>query len=653
MITNFVNISDYCVIEYRLTPLGEYSPELITSTFYKLINDHTSSRQIYNTDGYQSITRNTRDLSVVSVGGSKAIYLDPNLSPIYTSFDPLLTQTSIDSEYSSNLVFDTVRVHFASGFNFKEVENVVFGVKQTLNDLSQLQLASILLDAQTAQEIFTYNPQPLFLGNSIYDKYVELKVPSMPWMNYDFTELGTASFEYQITDGIGFIKNAPITVFFAEAVYEEYNAPNNITYDRYQINNYVEAPIYQNNKFDGLGCHIIEAEDGDYIEFFATWQNTFPDFLISSLNDSGSDQDWIITHQLQVYEHIGGSIVPAGNLIVYQENNFDLPLSYRPIIRNAGFAVAMSIDYTIRLLNRKTGEQVIRTGSLSVLNPNKYGRSLTKLSLPDGPQSMRVYNKIIQKNFETENIFAPPSSQVPAAAGSTANSTVEVVERFIPQLVPIKQENIRLSQRNALNTQGNEEDLVVYGQGRLTVPIDPTDNIIKFTVYQTDPLDKTKQSRLDLNNNSEFKLVFGKTTDFVFATVTDSALTVPSQGELSFRIPKESAKALLETEDNQFYIAIVSKVDGTESLLYTGKWTASTNYSDLISAAEDAETALLNEATISELQKQISELTAANEALQDQISAGAVAPSIPTTTPNINTAAAAGVNPSQTSGITP
>ena len=63
MITNFVNISDYCVIEYRLTPLGEYSPELITSTFYKLINDHTSSRQIYNTDG------NLDDLVRATVAG--------------------------------------------------------------------------------------------------------------------------------------------------------------------------------------------------------------------------------------------------------------------------------------------------------------------------------------------------------------------------------------------------------------------------------------------------------------------------------------------------------------------------------------------------------------------------------------------------------
>lgn len=649
MITSFVNISDYCIAEYRLTPLGEYSPELISSTFYRLVNGHTSSRQIYNTDGYQSITKNSRDLTVVSVGGSKAIYLDPNLSPIYTSFDPLLTQTEIDSDFSSNLVFDTVRFHFASGFNFQEIKNVIFGVKQTLNDLSQLQLSNIVLDAQTAQEIFVFNPQPLFIANTIYDKYVEIKIPSMPWMNYDFTELGTSSFEHQITDGIGFIKNSPITVYFAEAAYEEYNAPNNITYDRYQISNYVEAPIYQTNKFDGLGCHIIEATDGDYIEFFATWQNAFPDALISTLNDSGVDQDWIISHQLQVYEQVGGSTIPAGNLIVYQEDNFDLPLSYRPIIRNAGFAVAMSIDYTVRLLNRKTGEQVIRTGALSVINPNKYGRNLTKLSFTDGPQSMRVYNKIIQPNFQTGSIFAPTLTQTNTPTAGTSGAQVQVIEKKISEKIPVKQSGIRISQKNALKTQGSETDEVIYGQGRLTIPIDPTDNLIKFTVYQTNLLDNTKQDRYDLNSNSEFKLVFGKTTDFVFATVTDQLLNNPSQGEICFRIPKESAKALLETEDTQFYIAIVSKVDGTETLLYTGKWTASNNYSDLITAEEDAANALVSEQLIAELRKRVEELTAANEALQSQPSNSAAASTGQAqTAPTVNTAAASGVPPSQT-----
>jgi hypothetical protein len=650
MISRFVSLTDYCIVEYMATPLGEVSPTLLSSTFYKVNNEHTNSRQIYNTDGFRSTTRNSRDLSVVSIGGSKAIYLDATLVPIYTDYDPLLTQTEISSSYSSNLVIDKVRLHFASGFNFTEVSNILFGVKQTLNDLTQLQLANVLLDSQTAQEIFTYNLRPLFLGNTTYDRYVEITIPSLPWLNADFDQFGSASFEHQITDGIGFIKNSPITVFLAEAAYEEFNAPNNITYDRYQINNYFESPISQSNKFDSLALYIEEAADGDYIEFFATWNGGFPESLIAALNESGPDQDWILIHQLQVYEHVGGTDIAAGNQLIYQENNFDLPLYYRPILRNAGFATAMSIDYTLRLLNKKTGEQVIKTGSLSIINPNKYGLSLSKITLPEGPQSMKIYNKIIQKNFETGSIFAPKSSQIPATASSsqTNGTSVIKVEVKVPEYLSVKQSNIRVSQRNALNQVGNEESVVVYGQGRLVLPIDPTDNLIKFTVYQANPTSRTTQDRLNLNNNSEFKLVFGKTNDFVFATVTDTTLTSPSKGEICFRVPKDKAKLLLDTTDTQFYIALVSKIDGTETLLYTGSWTPSSNYADQISAEDDALSALANESLITELQQQVSKLTEENANLAESLrTAAATSPQTSSSTLTINTAAAASVNSSQ------
>lgn len=650
MNSSFVSLTDYCIAEYMATPLGEVSPTLLSSTFYKVNNEHTNSRQIYNTDGFRSTTKNSRDLSVVSIGGSKAIYLDTTVVPIYVDYDPLLTQTEISSSFSSNLVIDKVRLHFASGFNFTEVSNLLFGVKQTLNDLTQLQLANVLLDSQTAQEIFSYNTRPLFLGNTTYDRYVEITIPSMPWINADFEQFGSLSFEHQITDGIGFIKNAPLAIFLAEAAYEEYNAPNNITYDRYQINNYYESPISQRNRFDALGLYIEEAADGDYIEFFATWNGGFPESLIASLNESGPDQDWILIHQLQVYEHVGGTDIASGNQLVYQENNFDLPLYFRPILRNAGFATAMSIDYTLRLLNKKTGEQVIKTGSLSIINPNKYGLSLAKITLPEGPQSMRIYNKIIQKNFETGSIFSPKSSQIPASASASQSNGTSVikVEVKVPEYVPIKQASIRLSQKNALNQVGNEESVVVYGQGRLVLPIDPTDNLIKFTVYQANSTNRTTQSKVNLNNNSEFKLVFGKTNDFVFAPVTDATLTSPSNGEICFRIPKEKAKLLLDTTDLQFYISLVSKVDGTETLLYTGSWTPSSNYADQISAEEDAQSALANETLIAELQQQLSKLTEENANLQQSLQeANASNQQTATSTNQINTAAAVGVNSSQ------
>jgi hypothetical protein len=54
-------------------------------------------------------------------------------------------------------------------------------------------------------------------------------------------------------------------------------------------------------------------------------------------------------------------------------------------------------------------------------------------------------------------------------------------------------------------------------------------------------------------------------------------------------------------------------------MLYTGTWTPSENYADLISAEEEALTVLANEATIASLQQQISDLTTTNETLKEEL----------------------------------
>ena len=69
MNSTFVTLSNYCVLEYIAIPLGEVNPPILTSTFYFLDNKNVSGFQIFNTDGYETITHNSRGMSVVSQGG--------------------------------------------------------------------------------------------------------------------------------------------------------------------------------------------------------------------------------------------------------------------------------------------------------------------------------------------------------------------------------------------------------------------------------------------------------------------------------------------------------------------------------------------------------------------------------------------------------
>jgi len=633
MISNFINLSSYCVLEFRATPIGDANPPLLTSQFYLVDNKHLGIKQIYNTDGYSATTRNTRNFSLIGLGGSKLIYNDITLIPMYSDFDPLITETTVSSELSINMVMDTMRFHFASGFNFTEVEHIIVGARHKLNNITQIQLANIILNAVTTAALFSYNTRPLFLANTIYDKYIDIKIPSIPWLDADFTQFGANSFEHAVTGGIGFIKNAPITVFLAEATQSDYFAPNNIAYEQYQITQYYEGSVSQINKFDTLGCYIAEAEDGDYIEFFATWNGAFPDSLIATLNESGADQEWIISHQLTIYEHIGSDIVLSGNSLIYQESNFDTPLTYRPILKQAGFAVAMSIDYIMRLINKKNGDQIIKSASMSIINPNRYGKKLEKIELLNGPQSMRIYNKIEQKNFETNAIFSGSVPSISTSAPNTAALTASIAtltatlalrttERdnaLITTTPVIKQINIQLSSGNALSPVGEE---LIYGQGRAILVIDPVDNLIKLTLWKKGTLGTAILTLGSINlvagfTGVTFKLTFGTTNDFIFSNTSIGTISNLASGELLFRIPKVQAKLILENSENTF---MVTKVDptGTETLMYSGTWLSSSDYQAANAATDIARENAITAAALATALETIRTLTLANSQLTTQ-----------------------------------
>jgi septal ring factor EnvC (AmiA/AmiB activator) len=68
------------------------------------------------------------------------------------------------------------------------------------------------------------------------------------------------------------------------------------------------------------------------------------------------------------------------------------------------------------------------------------------------------------------------------------------------------------------------------------------------------------------------------------------------------------------------FISLIG-VDGSETLLYTGKWMASSDYSAILRANDAAKNALLNDPyeTIATLNKSIADLTTENESLKSKI----------------------------------
>src|SRR5690606_11762808 len=99
---------------------------------------------------------------------------------------------------------------------------------------------------------------------------------------------------------------------------------------------------------------------------------------------------------------------------------------------------------------------------------------------------------------------------------------------------------------------------IIFGQGELILPIDPTDNFVKFTFYEIDPAKPGENKPANLNINSTFALNFGKDAKFTYSSVKDPAIENPSIGQIAFRIPKDQAKKILESTDKLMYISVIA-----------------------------------------------------------------------------------------------
>lgn len=584
--SRFVSLSSYCIAEYMFDPLG--SLDFYTDSFVLLQNNHVDAHQIFNIDGSYSSTKNIQDLTAVPISNNTYAYLDSEKTPNYLVYDSEITQTPI-SGY--NVVMDKVRFHFVSGFELDNFKALILSVKHTENDGKNNLFASILLAPETSAQLISYNPKPLFLSNALYDRYIDILVPSIKNINeeYKTAPVPSTSFVAAITpnsvNSTGFIYNNQISIGLAECG-KRNTLYTNIgqTYDTFEVSEYYEAPLSQSNEFDNVGAYIDEASDGDFIEFYLTFNAGFPADLIGILNARNPSDDWIIIHQISVFEQIGTSFNNTSRFVFFQEDRFDEPNTFRPVLRNANEAVSMSVDYLARLTNRRNGEQIIREASFSLVSPKKYGKKLITIPLLDKPQSQKIYNKIIKKNFEATKLFIEPTLN-PSGSPVNPNQVATVVRT---EYVPIffNNSSISISNVSSLMKVKDSMEEVIFSQGKLRFILSPFDNIIKLKVYTTNSSsDKMTLAPLDLNvNSAKYRLVFETNSGKVSVTnLNDAKIENLSTGVLGFKVSKKDSSAVLASTTKTVYLVSVGQ-DGTETLIYTGEWRKPTEQADVDAA---------------------------------------------------------------------
>jgi hypothetical protein len=531
----------------------------------RLQNKYLGTYQFLNVNQAVNLTGNVLDRSAGKMGefSNRWAYFD-----IDTSLPTFRTDTNFVITDLTNVIsnpngrYDTVRLHIQSGFDFPGLDGIILqlqwkqwsgdnnGNNKIFDVCNQVYLKG--------QEQINFNPTPLFLGDRLYDRYIQVKVPSLYEVNQEFWGQPTASdtIGYNYTfNAVGFQQNSQILANLYEIDQSEtYNG--NLFFN---TGNIFRAAFNPADNYSQLSAVIKENAEYDFIEYYPTFNGAFIENYINNLNSVGGN--WAVINQIEVYEQVGTSRLRTANMTMLQEGNFDQPLIYRPVIQNAALAYSYTIEYTMRFFNRVDNTQVIRTGTFTSTDVKKYGRELEKINVLQGFTPVKVYNKIVKMNpDDTEKIL-----------GLTAPR--EVITQKV--VVPVFYDTSLLSVDSTTNLSADLGQNV-WPQGTNVIYLGAFDNVIKFKIF-TLSADRSQNVSLDMSSFiSNVALAFNTTSNIkeYIPAYIDINLANPAMGEVAFRIDSDTAVKILASVQKVYYI--INQTD-PETVIYSGKFEAVEN----------------------------------------------------------------------------
>lgn len=421
--SRFIQISEQILIEYVYT--SQATPTTFNTASYpiELMRDtNTKGTYFFNTDSVASVMGNYRDISAVSNNATKTQYvsLDTDIGVPYNDFSPALTDSAdLLQTFSPELdvAYDKIKIHFVAGFNFEGFDGIVFEALAPRRDSVMLNLASInFLKTDTP----TFSPEPLLLADKLYATYIEWRVPSLYFMNNLFSAAEPNGVAYKITEGQGFLSTPPITLR-ATGIYQTIVENAYSFYEMQEINS---VSILSRDIYDNLYAQVIQSDNGDYFELSGqVTGSTFSNF-IAQLNSSGGQ--YVVFHEISVTEQVGQVFTQTSFQVITQDTEFDEPVLFRPIIKNANKAVSFSINYVLRLYNKADATQIIKNAKLTSFEPQIYGPNMIQVNLGVVPTVANVYNRI---NNDT-------GKQIVVGGGSGAETlNVDTTEQIVEKLV--------------------------------------------------------------------------------------------------------------------------------------------------------------------------------------------------------------------------
>lgn len=459
----------------------------------------------------------------------------------------------------NSVVYETIRLHLRSGYNFsaRNYQGFMLEVRAprvngTMNSFTQL----VYLNSSDYE---IQNPEPFILSETLYSKFIEVKVPSIKDLvtsgtNQDFFDsfYGTSSGEQIDPTAQYEVSFKLIDVYYTLSGFEYVETSEETTF-----------AVAVEDEFVDITASVIQSVEGDYFELVGQYNGSaaaFNNYLINRINSSSDDLT--VYHDISVFEQIGTSFTETYRISIPQAQNFDEPILFRPVLKNAGTAVSFTIDYDLRIFNETDNTQIVKSSSWNSLNsgwsPAKFGKKLQNIVLKNPTLETKVYNRLPVMSLAT-------ASEKLLNFGNQSSQT-KFVQTFIERLNVITS-LATVSLEGALAVETGASNF--FGEGLAELPISPVDTFVKFKIAKENEGDI---NAINLQNTETLYLMFndGGNTTIKLANVKGYKGIDSSMGEVLFKIDAGNANLIRGFINKKFYI---TTYNGTsETMLYSGNF---------------------------------------------------------------------------------
>lgn len=489
---------------------------------------------------------------------NKFNYINRSIDWQGSNSSDLLANQAENTSSINFIKYDTVRLHLRSGYSFaaRNYEGFLFEVTTDRNSGIKNYLTQLVYLNQSNYE--HSNPKPFVLGETLYSKFIEVKIPTLVEQNPEFLDRfygdGTES-SADVADS----SNYGIEFKLIDRISTEGG------FDYIYTGEENSFTISREDEFQDFTVVIRNAEDGDYFEIFGEKNGSASNFESHILNRIRTSQDDInVFYDLEVFEQIGVSNIKTASTTFTATEDFDKPIVYRPVIQNSNVAVNFSIDVTMRIYNQTDNTQIVKRASLTNSKPAKYGKTIQKLDISSTNKLTEVYN-ILPNTTPNRIVRDVLTNSLPRST----KKVISLVERHnvVVSSTPIER-------RPSFNDPDVFEIEDVEGtgyksNGNTEITIPPFTNYIKFKFAKrrADDLEYIPLNNVD---NIVLTLEDGARSQLKFNNVPHKDIKM-IEGEVLFKIDEGNSKILNRKGNGKFYISVEN--GNEETMLTFGNFT--------------------------------------------------------------------------------